>query len=185
MNDSMKSMADFLADFLKNNPEHPLLSRPFTVLNLPKALANRVANDQVANDRKDATIGSLCRVAAQFHKNVKIPGLGLQQSAVLRGILVRYIQQQMMLEAPAAVSEVPALDPEIRGKVTVLADIYEQLCPNRMLDWIKTNLEVNPERFEDLLTCGLLKMALEQQEKFLHNLQLKLFELLREKVKKA
>jgi hypothetical protein len=171
-------MADFLADFLKNNPEHPLLSQPFTVLNLPKALANIVANDHT-------TIGSLCHVAAQFHKNKGIPGLGLQRSAVLRGILAGHIQQQMMLEVPAAVSEVPALDPEIRGKVTVLADIYEQLCPNRMLDWIKTNLEVNPERFEDLLTCGLLKMALEQQEEFLHSLQLKLFELLREKVKKA
>jgi hypothetical protein len=153
------------------------LSQPFTVLNLSKVLANKVANYH--------TIGSLCHVAAQFHKNEGILGLDLQYSAVLRRILVDHIRLQMMLEAPAAVSEVPALDPEIRGKVTVLADIYEQLCANRMLDWIKTNLEVNPERFEDLLTCGLLKMALEQQKEFLHRLQLKLFELLREKVKKA
>jgi hypothetical protein len=164
-------MADFLADFLKNNPEHPLLSQPFTVLNLSKAQANKVANDH--------TIGSLCHVAAQFHKNEGILGLGLQFSAVLRGILVGHIRQQMMLEAPAAVSEVPALDPEIRGYLNALATVYYRVKPtpsNIALDFMEQQLEVWPETFTAMMTRGLLQKPAKDHEFLLENLLLQLVE---------
>lgn len=162
----------FLLGFMENNRDHPFLDQPFTVLNLPRAIANKVANYQ-----KDATIGSLCRVAAQLHKNQRILGLGLQSSAVLRGILAGHIRQQMTLEAPAAVSEVPALAPEIQGYLNALATVYYKVEPTDIARaFVEDELGGKPETFAAMMTRGLLNQPPERHEFLVEALLLQLLE---------